>query len=66
MHEMEAALRWEFYIDEAGEWRWRCIHRNGNILFVSGESYKKRIDAEQCAVHAGWLNGISKTSIVSG
>ena len=32
----------EVYRDEAGEWRWRLLHRNGNILAGSGEGYASR------------------------
>tara|TARA_Y100000310_G_C20315597_1_gene638273 strand:+ start:107 stop:352 length:246 start_codon:yes stop_codon:yes gene_type:complete len=34
----------EFYKDLAGEWRWRFVHSNGNILGCSGEGYKNRSD----------------------
>lgn len=32
----------ETYKDKKGEFRWRQIHRNGNIIAVSGEGYKRR------------------------
>lgn len=32
------------YRDTAGEWRWRAVAANGNILADSGEGYKRRID----------------------
>ena len=32
----------EVYRDEANEWRWRLLHRNGNILAGSGEGYASR------------------------
>ncbi len=32
----------EVYQDQAGEWRWRHVHRNGNILADSGEGYASR------------------------
>jgi uncharacterized protein YegP (UPF0339 family) len=35
----------EVYRDQAGEWRWRLVHRNGNILADSGEGYTRRHDA---------------------
>lgn len=34
-----------FYIDAAGEHRWRIVARNGNILADSGEGYKRRASA---------------------
>lgn len=32
----------ETYRDKAGEWRWRLVHENGNILADSGEGYTRR------------------------
>jgi len=32
----------EIYRDAANEWRWRLLHRNGNILAGSGEGYANR------------------------
>lgn len=32
----------EIYRDEAGEYRWRLVHRNGNILADSAEGYSRR------------------------
>ena len=37
--------RFELYEDDAGEWRWRFVHRNGNILADSSEGYASRADA---------------------
>ena len=37
----------EVYQDGAGEWRWRLVHRNGNILADSGEGYTRRTDANK-------------------
>ena len=37
----------EVYQDTAGEWRWRLVHRNGNILADSGEGYTRRNDANR-------------------
>lgn len=37
--------RFEVYRDEAGEWRWRLVHSNGNILADSGEGYVRKRDA---------------------
>jgi len=37
----------ELYRDEAGEWRWRLRHDNGNILADSGEGYASRQKAVQ-------------------
>nr|WP_158601113.1 HVO_2922 family protein [Haloplanus aerogenes] len=32
----------EVYRDVAGGWRWRLVHRNGNVLASSGEGYASR------------------------
>ena len=37
----------EIYRDSAGEWRWRLVHRNGNILASASESYTRRRDAKR-------------------
>jgi uncharacterized protein YegP (UPF0339 family) len=39
----------EVYRDGAGEWRWRLVHKNGNILADSGEGYTRRRDARRAA-----------------
>ena len=35
-----------YYIDKAGEHRWRITHINGNIIGASTEGYKNLADAE--------------------
>ncbi|WP_280586486.1 HVO_2922 family protein [Halorubrum sp. Boch-26] len=37
----------EMFRDAAGEWRWRLIHENGNVLADSGEGYSSRSRARQ-------------------
>ncbi|WP_053948328.1 YegP family protein [Halolamina sediminis] len=37
----------EIYRDVAGEWRWRLVHRNGNVLGDGGEGYTRRRDARR-------------------
>ena len=39
--------RFEVYRDRADEWRWRLVHRNGNIIATSGEGYTSRQNAEK-------------------
>ncbi|WP_435180296.1 HVO_2922 family protein [Halorussus sp. AFM4] len=39
--------RFEVYRDRADEWRWRLVHRNGNIIATSGEGYTSRRNAEK-------------------
>ncbi|WP_408959508.1 amphi-Trp domain-containing protein [Natrinema sp. 74] len=41
--------RFEVYEDTAGEWRWRLVHWNGNIVADSGEGYVSRSNAERAA-----------------
>lgn len=38
--------RFHVYKDRAGEWRWRLVHRNGNIIATSGAGYSSRQNAE--------------------
>lgn len=33
------------YRDNRNQWRWRYVHRNGNIIADSGESYVNKSDA---------------------
>ena len=37
----------EVYRDSAGEYRWRLVHENGNVLADSGEGYASRQKAQQ-------------------
>ena len=38
--------RFEVFRDRADEWRWRLVHRNGNVIATSGEGYTTRRNAE--------------------
>ncbi|MFC7135731.1 DUF1508 domain-containing protein [Halobaculum litoreum] len=35
----KSSATFDVYRDKAGKWRWRLVHRNGNIIATSGESY---------------------------
>jgi len=35
----ESSATFQLYRDKASEWRWRLVHRNGNIVATSGEGY---------------------------
>ncbi|MDZ7745218.1 MAG: DUF1508 domain-containing protein [Halobacteriales archaeon] len=35
----ESSATFDVYRDKAGKWRWRLVHKNGNIVATSGESY---------------------------
>lgn len=37
----------QVYRDLEGRWRWRLVHRNGNILADSGQGYSRRHDANR-------------------
>jgi uncharacterized protein YegP (UPF0339 family) len=37
----------ELYADTDGQWRWRLVHDNGNIIADSGESYSSKAMAEK-------------------
>jgi uncharacterized protein YegP (UPF0339 family) len=39
------AAKFEVYKDKSGEFRWRLIHTNGNIIADSGQGYKAKVDA---------------------
>ena len=41
--------RFEVYEDRGGEWRWRLVHWNGNIVADSGEGYSSRSNAKRAA-----------------
>ena len=43
------ASRFEVYEDTAGQWRWRLVHWNGNIVADSGQGYGSRSNAERAA-----------------
>lgn len=37
----------ELYEDRADEWRWRLVHRNGNIIADGGEGYTSKQNARK-------------------
>jgi len=39
--------RFELYEDGAGEWRWRLVAANGEIIADSGEGYTTKQGAER-------------------
>lgn len=40
------AATFELYVDKAGEYRWRLVHQNGNIIADSGEGYTQKAGCE--------------------
>ncbi len=43
----ESMGTFQLFEDRAGEWRWRLVHRNGNIIATSGEGYTTKQNAEK-------------------
>lgn len=39
--------RFELFRDKSEEWRWRLVHRNGNVIATSGEGYTRKHNAEK-------------------
>ncbi|MFC4406069.1 HVO_2922 family protein [Haloarchaeobius iranensis] len=52
-------VSFEVFRDNAREWRWRLVHKNGNILGDSGEGYTRRRDAKRAVdtVRSGVADG---------
>jgi len=40
------AATFKLYKDRAGEYRWRLVHENGNIIADSGQGYTTKANAE--------------------
>lgn len=40
-------MRFVVYQDAAGEWRWRLVAANGQVIATSGEGYTRKADAER-------------------
>lgn len=53
-------LKWEFYQDAGGEWRWRATASNGEIVGTSHEGYKNKEDCEANAHLLGNESGLQK------
>jgi len=43
----DSKATFELYTDNDGQWRWRLVHDNGNILADSGEGYTSKQNAER-------------------
>jgi uncharacterized protein len=43
----ESKARFELFVDRAGEWRWRMVHRNGNVIATGAEGYSSKAKARQ-------------------
>jgi len=56
----------EVYEDAAGEFRWRLVHRNGNILGDSGEGYASRSNARRAADRVQEVAGDAAVDADSG
>lgn len=51
---MSSTDKWEFYKDNASEWRWRRTAVNGQIVGASSEGYKNRLDCVANARRHGY------------
>jgi uncharacterized protein YegP (UPF0339 family) len=45
--EIESRAEFELYEDNAGEYRWRLVHDNGNVIADSGEGYASKSNAKR-------------------
>lgn len=45
--EMASKATFQIFHDKAGEWRWRLIVSNGNIIADSGEGYRSKQGAKR-------------------
>jgi uncharacterized protein YegP (UPF0339 family) len=39
------AAKFEIYKDQKGEFRWKMVHTNGQVIADSGEGYKAKANA---------------------
>jgi len=46
-------VRIEIYKDRKGEWRLRLVAKNGRILLVSSEGYKRKSSAVNLTLYLG-------------
>lgn len=44
---MRSTPRFELYVDTAGEWRWRLVASNDEIIADSGEGYRSKQGAKR-------------------
>lgn len=42
-----SGTHYELYQDSQGDWRWRLVHENGNILADSGQGYASKEGARK-------------------
>jgi len=46
--------KWEFYKDARGDWRWRRVAPNGEIVGASTEGYENKQDCIDNAIRNGY------------
>ena len=44
---MSSGATFEVYTDNIGEWRWRLVVPNGNVIADSGQGYSSKQGAER-------------------
>ena len=49
VEDMKYVDKIEIYKDEAGEWRWRLVAPNGQLIASSGEGFRRKWSAKRSA-----------------
>jgi uncharacterized protein len=60
-------MKFQLFKDKAGEWRWRIVHDNGNIMADSSEGYKNKTDCISAfvSVSIAIVNGATTTMVMT-
>jgi uncharacterized protein YegP (UPF0339 family) len=58
-------MKWEFYKDRRGEWRWRKRAGNNKIVGASSEGFKNRVDCIRNARMSGYEPDIEEEAVVT-
>jgi len=51
------AAKFEIYKDKSGEFRWRLVHTNGQVIANSGEGYKAKANV------MGGINSVKENAL---
>lgn len=60
----ESLGQFQLYVDHSGKWRWRLVHRNGNIIAASGQGYSSKQKARQ-GMHSVMRNAPDAAAITT-
>lgn len=55
-------MTFETYKDRKGEWRWRLLATNGNVIACSGEGYTKKFNCTRVIQRI--INGIKAQKVM--